>query len=557
MLAAALLGLHALPSSSSAQWQSNTGPRGAALGAAVGGDVERYMRALALAGLIKPLPWSVRPFGPEDLTGYLRDSSAGPHPWSSALSTSLAPRASAGAMLFLGANSGFAWGANDGAMWQGRGVNSAVGLAAAVRWGPLSAVAAPVLYRAQNQGFPLMAQPAFGYSRFADPLFPTVIDLPQRMGDKAYARLDGGESTIRLQGFGLVTGVTTASLGWGTGETFPAIFGSNAGGFPHLFAGTRAGGVRVPYVGRISARYILGVLDQSSWSPVQGSETYIDAAQSGTRRIGTGLNISLMPQFLPNLEMGASRFYHSPYRDGPTRWDAWSKPFEGIFKKGFQGRSGGTGDPTGDADNQMASFFARWVFPKRGVEATFELFREDHNWDARDLAQEPENNSAVMASIRATTSRRADALAVLTFEYFDGDVRPIGQVRAQGFLYTHGGRFQGHTQRGQLLGSPLGAGAIAGERVAWERFTPGGSLRFNLQRWRTRALRTQNGEGLYFNANYFYPNSHDWIIDGSVASTRYRGRGALTFEAGLAWAGVWQLSDARTNLYGRASWSLF
>ena len=540
-----------------AQWQSSTGPAGATLGATVGGDVERYVRALTMNGIIRPLPWAVRPFGPDDLSSFLRDSARAAHPWRAALGAAKPQRNAVGAMLYAGANSGFPWGSNDGAMWQGRGVTSAIGLAASFRWGPLRAVAAPVLYWAGNTAFPLMVQPAFGYSKFSDPLFPTNIDLPQRMGDRPYARGDGGESTVRLQGRGLTVGITTASLGWGTGESFPAMFGANAGGFPHLFAGSSGGGLRVPLLGRVSARYVLGQLGQSAWSPVQGSETYINAQQSGTRRIGTGLNVSFMPALLPQLELGASRFYHSPYRDGPSRWDAWSKPFEGIFKKDFENRSGGTGDPTGDADNQMASFFARWLFPARGIEASFELFREDHNWDSRDLAQEPENNSAILASVRATTRKRADDLSVLSFEFFDGDVRPTAQQRPQGFLYTHGGLLQGHTQRGQLLGSPLGAGAITGQRIAWERFTPKGSQRMQLQRWRTRALRTQNPEGLYLAANYQLPNSLDYIIDGSVVTTRYHGQRALSIEAGLAWAGRWQLDRRNQNFYARASWSVF
>jgi hypothetical protein len=185
------------------------------------------------------------------------------------------------------------------------------------------------------------------------------------------------------------------------------------------------------------------------------------------------------------------------------------------------------------------------------------VLREDHNWDARDFAQEPENNSAILASVRATTKRSATQLAVLTFEYFDGDVRPIAQVRAQGYLYVHGYLRQGHTERGQLLGTPIGAGAIAGERVAWERFTATGSLRFNVQRWRTLSTFTTNPEALYLAPDARIPNDHDWIIDASVASVRYRNRRALTVEGGIAWAGVFNFGDSRTNLYSRVSIALF
>jgi hypothetical protein len=201
--------------------------------------------------------------------------------------------------------------------------------------------------------------------------------------------------------------------------------------------------------------------------------------------------------------------------------------------------------------------FARWAFPSRGAEATFELFREDHSWDSRDQAQEPENNAAVLASLRAITERRADKLSMLTLEYFDGDVRPIAQARAQGALYVHSVLTQGHTQRGQLLGTPIGGGAITGQRVAWERFTPRGSLRANLQRWRNRALRPTNVESLLPPAERAVAATHDWILDGSIGVTRYRRSRALSSEIGVAWAGRWQLASGRTNLYARTSVSVF
>ncbi len=540
-----------------AQWQSNTGPSGAALGAVVGGDVERYVRALAMAGLVKPVAWGARPFGADELSELLRDTSAGAHPWKTAMQKALAPRASLGGMVFTSVNTGFPWGANDGAMWQGRGVTSAAGGAATFRWGPLSGVLAPVLYIAQNASFPLMPSTESGGSPYAEPLYPGVVDFPQRMGDAARARLDAGESSIRIAGSGMVGGISTASQGWGTGESFPAILGANAGGFPHLFVGTRARGLRIPFVGRVSGTYVLGTLGQSAWSPVQGSETFIDRAQPGTTRTAVGLSVSFMPAALDHLELGLSRFYHSPYLSGGNRWDAWSKPFEGILKKGFGSRSTGAGDLGGGNDNQLAAFFARWSFPARGVEATFEYLRDDYSWDSRDFAQEPDNNGAVMASIRVTTERTATHLAALTFEFFDGDVSPIAQVRQQNFLYANTIMRQGHTLNGQLLGTPIGVGAMTGQRVAWERFDPRGSWRVNVQRWRTRSLGSTDPELLFRPPAAPLPNNHDWIMDGSLARARVHGSSTATIEAGIAWAGTWQLSASRTNMYARASWSLF
>ena len=540
-----------------AQWQSNTGPAGSSLGATVGGDVERYVRALSIAGIVRALPWAARPFGPDELRSILRDSVRAAHPWRAALTRGLSARASLGALGFVSENSGFAWGSNDGPIWQGRGVTGALGVAATLHWGPVSLVAAPLAFSAQNAPYEILTPSVPGVSPFSDASYPNTIDLPQRMGSRAYSRIDPGESTLRVRLPGLVIGLSTASLGWGTGEAFPAILGPNAGGFPHVFVGTTERGIHLPHIGRVSGRYVLGRLDQSAWSPVNGSETFTNYNSPGTLRIGVGVSGGFMPDLLPDLELGVSRFYHSPYFAGSDRWTAWSKPFEGVFKNSFRNRAGGPGDQNGDADNQLASFFARWVFPARGVEATFELLREDHSWDWRDAAQEPEHNSAVLASIRAITHRSASRLGVLTLEYFDGDVRPIAQDRAQGLLYVHTPLLQGHTERGQLLGAPIGPGAIAGERIAWEKFTAAGSTRYVLQRWRPRARRNSDGRGIYINIDQRYPDAHDWIIDGSFESTRYRKSRALTLTAGLAWAGVWQFGSSRSNFYARASWSLF
>jgi len=539
-----------------AQRQMNTGPAGSAVGAPVGGDLERYMRALELTGRIAPTPWATRPFDAADLQEFLEAPTTKQHPWREAMRRSLAKKTALGGTMFIGANSGFPWGSNDGPMWQGRGVNSALALTASLRWGRLTAVAAPIAFVAQNSRFPLMPQ-FLDVFPYADALYPALIDMPQRFGDRAYHRIDGGESSISLRGLGMVTGLSTASQGWGPGESFPAVLGPNAGGFPHLFVGTTGRGRRVPRIGRVNSHYVLGVLDQSPYSPVLGGEEYIGGRKSGTKRVAVGMTVSYMPALLPTLEIGATRFYHSPYREASQRWGAWSKPFEGLFKSSFDGRPGPAGDQNGDFDNQLASVFVRWGFPGRGGEISFEYFREDHAWDSRDLAAEPENNAAVTASFRAVTHRSDSELALLIFEYFDGDIPPIGQVRIQGGLYLHGTLLQGHTQRGQLLGSPVGAGAMTGQSVTWERFKPTGSTRVNLRRWRSRSRQSSDFQGGYSNVERPVPNYHDWIIDGSYGMTRYRGTSALSLDAGVAYAGRWQLADSRTNFYVRTGFSLF
>jgi hypothetical protein len=521
----------------------------------VGSDLERYIRSLSIAGVLRPLPWGGRPYGADDLRELFRDSAAmRDHPWRQPIDAALARGADVGLTLTVSGNSGFPWGANDGPMWQGRGLTAAVGAAATFRWGPLTAVAAPVAFVAQNAPFDLI--PVAGNSPFRDSQFSTAVDRPQRMGDTRYARLDPGESSVRLRLGPGVLGISSGSLGWGVGESFAAIFGPNAGGFPHLFVGTSGRGVPLPWLGRLSTRYVIGVLDQTRWSPVEGSDSYVSDVEVGTRRVGSGITMSFMPSALPGLELGASRFYHTPFTAPATRWNSWSKPFEGVFKFS-RPDIGSPGDVGSLIDNQLASFFARWAFPRHGVEASVEMFREDHNLDVRDFAQQPENNGAYFGALRAVTQRSATRHTLVTLEFFDGDVSPIAQVRSQGSLYAHMPLRQGHTQRGQLLGAPVGVGAVAGSRVAFERFQPGGSTRLALQRWRTRSQRSADPEQLYRPVATQQANSHDWILDVTAGASRTRRRQVLSADVGLAWAGMWQFGPARTNLYARVGWAGF
>jgi Capsule assembly protein Wzi len=539
-----------------AQWQSTLGPRGALLGAPVGSDVERYVRALSIAGVIEPVSWGTRPLGADELSRMLTTSRRDAHPWGPALRDAASARGALGVSGVASVNSGFPWGANDGPLWQGRGVSAAIGTGAAFRIGPLRATFAPVAFIAQNASYRLL--PTTGSDPLQSALRPTDIDLPQRFGTSSYARLDPGESSIRLVAGPLSTGISTGAIGFGPGETFPAILGGNAGGFPHVFIGTGARGVRVPWVGRFSGRYILGSLSESRWSPVTPTDTFVNVRDPiPSRRVGSGVAGSFMPSALPGLELGVTRFFHSPWSRSGGAWSAWAKPFEGILKKDFGNRNPNSFDPTGDPDNQLASFFARWVLPRRGVEVNFEYMREDHAWDLRDYAQEPEQNGAISAAIRVVTHRRADRLGLLTLEFFDGDVSPNAQQRAQGLLYFNGTIRQGHTQLGQILGTPIGPGAVAGQRVAWERFDANGSTSFALQRWRTRSLASFNPEGLFLPMSTKLPKSHDWVIDATAGiSRRLLGR-TISGEAGIAYAGVWQFDGKKTNLYLRTSIAQF
>ncbi|CAN5209735.1 hypothetical protein BH20GEM2_BH20GEM2_16900 [soil metagenome] len=415
----------------------------------VGDELERYLRVLQVAGVSEPYPWSIRGFSPAEIEALA--PAASEHPWgdryrfvggSAATQVRwVRPR------LTTSYNSGFPFGGDDGAVWAGRGVTTAFQAGFSARAGPLSVTLAPIAFWTQNADFDLMPNGQDDRLAFADGQFPTVIDQPQRFGDGSYSRIDPGQSTIRLDLPIVVVGVATANQFWGPATTYPLILGDNAPGYPHAFLGTSEP-VNIG-IGRMHGRFVWGELTQSDYSPVQAGET---------RRFASGLVGVFTPRGLPGLELGGSRFFHTPWPGRGLEFGDLILPLEGLFKVD-------RGDRGDEEDNQLASIFARWELPRGGFEAYGEYAREDHNFDSRDLVLEPDHDSGYMLGVAKVWQRPKSRFWVFRGEVLNTRVSHLAQVRIQSPFYIHvNGLQQGHTQRGQVLGSPAavgGSGATA------------------------------------------------------------------------------------------------
>ena len=173
---------------------------------------------------------------------------------------------------------------------------------------------------------------------YADGTHPGTIDRPQRFGSSSYSRLDPGQSTLRVDLFGMAGGVSTANMGWGPMQYYEYITGGNAPGIPHIFFGT-ATPANVG-IGRLHTQVFWGRIDQSDFSPVHGTTYYSSLFEPGTRRFATGLVVALQPRGIPGLELGAARFFHSPWpREGiPNSY--FTRPFSAILKRNVKASAG-------------------------------------------------------------------------------------------------------------------------------------------------------------------------------------------------------------------------
>lgn len=477
----------------------------------VNSELERYLRVLQVAGLAERYPWSIRAFSPDEIRRIASKEEAA-HPWEDRFDLRMegegawisGVRPGAGVVY----NTMYPYGRNDGAVWAGRGATVVAQAGIAGEAGPVSFSLVPMGFWAQNGDFPLAPTGRVGELAFADALNPTSIDQPQRFGDGSYGRLDPGQSSVRLDAYGVAVGVSTANQHWGPGHYFPLMLGNHAPGYLHGFVGT-AHPVNL-WIGHLHGRLVAGRLDQSDYTPWTGLEA---------KRFTSALVALFVPRGVEGLEIGASRFFHIPWRDeGPTSDDVL-KPVEGLLKEGLRTDDNPDGS---DPDNQLASVFARWVFPESGVEVYGEYAREDHNWDFRDLVLEPDHDSGYLLGLGKVWSTETHGLLALRAEVLNMRISHLARVRNQTVFYRHGRMRQGHTQRGQILASPAGYGGGA-FALSLDRYHPEG-------RWGVRWIREVRGErrGLNEDSTEDHDVLHTLTLDALFHRGRMDVRGELT-----------------------------
>jgi hypothetical protein len=433
-----------------------------------GSDVDEYLRVAQLAGGVKPsssLTVRVLRDADQERTGEVK------HPWRSRWTADPSPRWLRVMPIETRTivNTTFPFGYNDGAIWAGKGLTQSISAGIAARRGPLSVVFDPTAFVTQNLAFSLQPGgfgPAFP---FASPI--GSIDAPQRFGEKAYGRFDLGQSSLQASVAKLSAGVTTANEVWGPAFESPLILGTNAPGIPRLFVGTNA--PIASWFGGLEGRVFWG---ESTPSP------YI-AGSFGRRKFATGLVASWQPRGIPNLVLGGARFFHIATDTGfPSNF--WTRVLEGFVQTSLATSSNTTGsDPS---DNQLASLFMRWAFPGAGFEVFGELGREDTSYDLRDLMLQLYHDMGYVVGGQRVW-RSSDSLRYTAFrmEVLNTRIGPLYQASPQVPWYTHD--YKGHTERGQILGAPFGAGG-GSLMTSVTRYTPAGWRRLSLSRLMTQEV---------------------------------------------------------------------
>ena len=409
-------------------------------------------------------------------------------------------------------NSAFPDDRNNGAVWAGRGLSTAISAGVRVATGPLTAAIQPVLGWQQNADFVTVDSVVVeGFDSLTYPW--RRIDWPQRFGRDSYTTVDPGQSYVRLDARGVALGISTENLWWGPGQRNSIIMGNTAAGFPHVFLGSSK-----PFnigIGRLNVEGVWGQLRESE---------YFDTVSTNNNRVFTGLTVTYEPRGLSGLQLGLNRVYtHIP--DSVEFKDYFLK----LIAPPLKSQLATPDNPEGGApDDQIASLFARWVLPAADFEVYAEWAKADHNVDFWDFAHEPEQAQGYTLGFQKVVTGATRWVRVhgeLTHLSASTTFLTRGSGRIISY-YVHGRVKQGYTHRGQILGAWVGPGgntAYLGADVMGQRTTWGGYLE--------RTVHDNDSYHRLF-AETYRRHGHDTEVAIGARGSIARGSAALSWRAG-------------------------
>lgn len=289
------------------------------------------------------------------------------------------------------------------------------------------------------------------------------IDLPERFGTSSYTRLLAGQSSIRATFDPVSIGISTENLWWGPGMRNSLLMSNSAPGFLHATVNTtrpiRTG------IGSFEGQIAAGKLRSSGFLPITPSDdNFFDKYYQKPPddwRYFSGIVLSYQPKWVPGLSIGLSRSFTVYSEDMGNKLGDYLPLFQSGSKSSF-------GDPAADSLNaaddkgqdQLVSFFLRWVIPEANFEIYGEYGRNDHPWNGRDLVVNTSHTRAYTFGLRKLVplqNYNQDLLSI-NFEMTQMSPGRSATIRGAGAWYRHSQVRDGYTNLGQIMGAGMGLG---------------------------------------------------------------------------------------------------
>lgn len=260
-------------------------------------------------------------------------------------------------------NSAAPHGQNDGALWQGRGYNTALTGGIRLEGYGFELTFKPQVSFSQNMEFELLPSnydSDFGYLRGL--AHNIGIDAPQRFGDLPFWNYDWGDSEIRWTWNTITIGFGT-QLPWiGPSQINPILHSNNAPGYPKIDIGIRKTDIIIPFI-----KYNIGKIEFRSWVGFLEESQYFDLDNSNNNNMINGFIFVYEPSFIDDLSFGVCKICLSKWMNDSN--------FLNYFNP-FYSQNSGIHTDTGE--DQKASLFFNWTFTSIGLNLYGEIGIDDY-----------------------------------------------------------------------------------------------------------------------------------------------------------------------------------
>jgi len=368
---------------------------------------------------------------------------------------------------FSSYNTAAPFGYYDGALWQGRGYNTAISGGLRFDCYGFSLSILPQISFSQNLSFEIM-KARNGISEFG--YFWSCFDAPQRFGDKAFWNFDWGDTEIRYTWRKFTVGFGTEAIWLGPTTINPVLASNNAPTYPKFDLGLRPTKIVIPfvnwYIGDIETRLWVGKLQESD---------YYDSDETNDYNQYSGFTLSYAPSFVKGLSLGFAKVTLNKW--GENFW-RYALPF-------FKGNTINTSE-NDSGEDQKAALFAHWLFSEVGLEIYGELGFDDFlsaGLALYEYARYPFHAMTYAVGLKKTfeLSKEKKIRGVLSFEWNDTEGSQDYQMWTGYNFGAHHQVTQGYTNEGQWLGSGIGYGGNS-QALSFTVYSPHGYEKFIIGR---------------------------------------------------------------------------
>lgn len=346
---------------------------------------------------------------------------------------------------------------NDGAQIRSRGIQTYASLGFSLELGILSIQVKPEFVFAQNRDYEGFLPNDIRNSRNRWLQYLNTIDLPARYGDGSYKKITAGQSSIRLNKWGLSLGISSENIWWGPGIRNSIMMSNNAQGFTHLTFNTQRP-LKSP-IGSFEWQFLTGRLNASGFNPsteLIESTTTLFRPKADDWRYFQALGITYSPKWVRGLSLGVTRWAQQYYETAKEA-DDFFPIFQNVLRENDQDEFG-----LNLLQDQAVAFYGRWLFSDSKAEFYFEFARNDAPIGIRDFLVDTDHSRAYTLGVNKLFSTlRKEVYVQLNLELTQTSQTEGRNLRNAGSWYRHSRVRHGFTHNGEIIGSGLGSSGNA------------------------------------------------------------------------------------------------